>query len=115
LDVGVFYGKFGRSEGRTADPSATLGMTKGRLVFTSALFNGIEGTAGRHSATLRPGSPLRYASVGMTIHFHDQDQVGMTIHFDDQDQVGMTILFHDLDQVGMTIQFEEQRELISRP
>jgi hypothetical protein len=27
--LGVCYGEFGRAEGRTADPSTTLGMTKG--------------------------------------------------------------------------------------
>jgi hypothetical protein len=27
-------GKFGRAEGRTADPSASLGMTKGRAVLS---------------------------------------------------------------------------------
>jgi hypothetical protein len=53
---------------RTADPSATLGMTKGRVALSLSVRWLAERTAGPHSTSLRAGSPLRYASVGMTIH-----------------------------------------------
>jgi hypothetical protein len=50
----VCYGKFGRAEGRTADPSTSLGMTKGRGVPPVEIGLWIRGTAG-------PSAP-----VGMT-------------------------------------------------
>jgi hypothetical protein len=50
-----------REPGRTADPSASLGMTKGRLV-TFIRGRQIGGTEEKQQFP-----PLRFASVGMTI------------------------------------------------
>ena len=51
LDVGVWYWKFGRTEGRTADPSASLGMTKGRVVFSGNVGEWLKETALRFGST----------------------------------------------------------------
>jgi len=42
----VCYGGFGKSEGRTADPSASLGMTKGSAVLSGEIGLWMRGTAG---------------------------------------------------------------------
>src|SRR3984957_13447708 len=52
--VRVCYGELGRAEGRTADPSASLGMTKGRAGSSVELGLWMRGTAGP-SASLRSG------------------------------------------------------------
>jgi hypothetical protein len=48
----VCYGEFGRAEGRTADPSASLGMTKGTAAPSVEIGLWMRGTAG-------PSAPLR--------------------------------------------------------
>ena len=47
-------GVFGWEEGRTADPSASLGMTKGRGALSGKVGSWMKGTAGP-STTLRSG------------------------------------------------------------
>jgi hypothetical protein len=44
--LGVCYGGFGRAEGRTADPSASLGMTKGWATASGEIGLWMGGTAG---------------------------------------------------------------------
>jgi hypothetical protein len=43
--LGVWDWKLGKAEGRTADPSATLGMTKGRVVFSGKVGEWLKETA----------------------------------------------------------------------
>jgi len=57
LEVVVCNGGFGTTEWRTADPSASLGMTKGRVALPFRF-----DSADEEQQVL----PLRYASVGMT-------------------------------------------------
>jgi hypothetical protein len=86
----VLEGKFGNSEGRTADPSASLGMTKGtvELPFRFDIGDGEQQVP-----------PLRFAPVGMT-----KGRVALPFSFDIGDEgqqvpplrfapVGMTLLF----------------------
>ena len=53
--LGVCYGEFGRAEGRTADPSTTLGMTKGRAALSLRLWC--------VNQRKQQVPPLRYATV----------------------------------------------------
>jgi hypothetical protein len=54
LGVEVCNGEFGRADGRTTDPSTTLGMTKGGVAFSVEIGLRMRGTAGP-STTLRSG------------------------------------------------------------
>jgi hypothetical protein len=53
---------------RTADPSASLGMTKVKVDASMCIRWLMGRNAGPHSTSLRAGSPLRFAPVGMTNH-----------------------------------------------
>jgi hypothetical protein len=55
--LGFGTGVFGSEEGRTADSSASLGMTKGRAALPFRF---------DHAEDEQQVPPLRYASVGMT-------------------------------------------------
>jgi hypothetical protein len=62
----VCYGGFGKSEGRTADPSASLGMTRGSAVLSGETGLWMRGTAG-HSASLgmTKGSAVLSGEIGL--------------------------------------------------
>jgi hypothetical protein len=70
--LGVCYGEFGKAEWRTADPSTSLRSGRDDKGWGGAFSRErlVDDRNSRpRSTSLRAGSPLRFASVGMTILF----------------------------------------------